>query len=367
MKRILILTEAEDVHAIAVAEALALKGAHATLWATSDFPTRAEETVHFTESGLSLKIQGPEIRLEDPSFDVVWRRRPAYVLDPALLHPADRAFAESECGLFRRSIIHLLAPQAFWVNPPAHAARASSKMLQHAVAREVGLRMPETLYTNSPGEVRAFLSRTGSVIYKPLLPTAWSAENRRFVPYTSRITDPSLIDETLRLTPGIFQEQTPKRHEIRLTVMGRRCFAAKIEPKAGATARLDWRQAPDELQFEPAILPREIEMKCFDLLEALGLVFGCFDFIVTPDGSYVFLEVNEMGQFLFVERCCDLPLLDAFTSFLMQGKSDFEWQEESGAPRYNDPLFSRRVAERIEAFAKDHVAIPERLVDEAQS
>lgn len=32
-------------------------------------------------------------------------------------------------------------------------------------------------------------------------------------------------------------------------------------------------------------------------MRKLGIIFGCFDFIVTPDEEYVFLEVNPMGQF----------------------------------------------------------------------
>src|SRR5882672_6715415 len=53
--------------------------------------------------------------------------------------------------------------------------------------------------------------------------------------------------------------------------------------------------------------------------ELLGLAFGCIDLIVTPEGEHIFLEVNEMGQFLWVEqdeprsellRCFATPLLN---------------------------------------------------------
>src|SRR5947199_9633707 len=201
------------------------------------------------------------------------------------------------------SLLKVLAPQAYWVNRPQSTARASSKILQHQAAANLGLRMPETLYTNSPREVRTFIRRKqGRVIYKPFLPTGWSDGTRRFVPYTALLADESLVDESLRSTPGIFQELVPKAYEIRLTMIGARAFAAKIWSQDTKTGRLDWRHAYDELRFEPIKIPLCIEEGCAALLQDLGLVFGCFDFVVTPGGEYVFLEVNEMGQFLFVER-----------------------------------------------------------------
>jgi glutathione synthase/RimK-type ligase-like ATP-grasp enzyme len=33
----------------------------------------------------------------------------------------------------------------------------------------------------------------------------------------------------------------------------------------------------------------------------MKLNFGCFDFIVTPEGEYVFLECNPNGQWLWIE------------------------------------------------------------------
>lgn len=363
--RILIITEAEDIHALAVAEALALRGADATVWATSDFPTRSEETLHFDgKSQSSLRIEGTDVSLQDPLFDVVWRRRPAFVIDPDI-HPADRAFAEGECGIFRRSFFSFLSPGAFWINPLQGVVKAGSKMLQHQAAANVGLRMPETLYTNSPQEVRAFLHRKhGKVVYKPFLPTGWSDGARQWMPYTSRISAESLADETLRLTPGIFQELVPKAYEIRLTMMGHRAFAAKVFSQETATGQVDWRKAYRELRFEPVRVPAVIEEKCVALLEELGLVFGCFDFVVDPDGEYVFLEVNEMGQFLFVERYCGLPLLDAFVAFLLQARVDFEWGEENVTVRYSDPEFDAMVLKKSEAFARAHVASPARLIED---
>lgn len=227
-RRILILTESDDFHAIGVAEALERKGAEVSLWATSDFPTRTDETVHY------LPGRAPELRMaalafDHSEFDTVWRRRPSFVLDKEVLHAADRAFAESECGVFRRSLLRLLAPDAFWVNPPEGAALAGSKLLQHHVACGIGLKTPETLFTNSPTEIRGFLARRQSVVYKPFIVTGWETRTHTYSPYTALVTENVLAaDEVLRQTPGIYQELVPKAYELRVTVMGRHAFAAKV-------------------------------------------------------------------------------------------------------------------------------------------
>ena len=67
-------------------------------------------------------------------------------------------------------------------------------------------------------------------------------------------------------------------------------------------------------------------------MRALGLVFGAFDFIVTPTGEYVFLEVNEMGQFLSFDRDADLPVLQAFCDLLLTRDPTFRrrngWRDD---------------------------------------
>lgn len=58
-------------------------------------------------------------------------------------------------------------------------------------------------------------------------------------------------------------------------------------------------------------------------MRQLGIVFGCFDFIITPDDEYIFLEVNEMGQFLWIEEILpELKLLDKFCEFLVSSKKN---------------------------------------------
>jgi hypothetical protein len=219
---------------------------------------------------------------------------------------------------------------AFWCNPADKAARANNKPLQLAQARAVGLAIPQTLFSNDPDAIRAFHARyAGNVIFKPFLQPQWLNASTTYSYFTS-VLPASALDQrnSLRHCPGIYQPRIDKRHELRVTMVGRHVFATRIDSQASRTSALDWRQ--DLLQQCPLsdiTLPPALVERCHALMARLGLVFGCIDFIVTPQGDYVFLEVNEMGQFLWIEeRCPSTRLLDAFTQMLIQGRPDFDWQ-----------------------------------------
>jgi hypothetical protein len=142
----------------------------------------------------------------------------------------------------------------------------------------------------------------------------------------------------------------------------RRLFAAHVLSQETKRGKLDWRKAYDELRLEAATLPPHVADQCFALLAEIHLVFGCSDCVVTPAGEHVFLEVNEMGQFLFVERYCGLPLIDAFAEFLLQGRSEFDWREEAVTVRYSDPDFEQAALARSTELLRSHVETPESLI-----
>jgi glutathione synthase/RimK-type ligase-like ATP-grasp enzyme len=297
--RIAILSHPADVHALAVHEALLRKGARPVLWTA--------------------------IAIDD-SFDAVWFRRPAASTD------------DDACRAFRLALFAIWRRSGFWVNDPRARDRAEQKPLQHAIAIESGFDTPDTLYSNDAAAVRRFVREHGGrAIFKNFHPVAWSEGTKRWQPATVVITEEHLDDEDLiALTPAIYQELVPKAYELRVTVIGHRVFAAKLHSQSSATGRLDWRRAGDAIVAEATALPPAIEAMCLDLVARLGLVFGCIDLIVTPDGRHVFLEINQMGQFLFVERWTGLPLLDAFAELLMQGRADYDWPSSRAAVRYAD-------------------------------
>lgn len=334
MNRILIITEAGDIHAYAVAEALRRKGVDPVLWHTSNFPSRAGYSISIGD-GAALRVRDGELSITDERFDAVWHRRPSAVLDESALHPADVAHARAATGELGVAAFDFW-PDAFWVNRRDKANAANSKPRQQRVALQVGLRTPDTLYSNDPTAIREFIrAHGGRVAFKTLSFARWTDDEKHYGLYTTTLTESQLVsDALLHNAPGIYQEIIPKAFELRVTVIGNRALAAKIFSQETAAGRLDWRRAYAELRMEAFTLPPEIAEKSIALTQALGLVFGCIDFIVTPDGEYQFLEINQMGQFTFAEFYTGLPLIDSLAEMLLQARPDYTWRETPQTVHY---------------------------------
>ena len=352
---VVILSSPQDTHAHAMCEALERKGVEARFFHTPDFPGKTSLTIRPDGPVLSADAAGTAARMEfGPDCVSVWLRRPFFAKVPEDFEEADRTMIERECRHMRESFFDLLCPSALWVNPLRTFHVERCKPTQLVAAQRCGLRIPTTLISNDPGEILAFFKAAegGRVIYK-----TFSA----FVP-TSLLSEELLSDaEVLRWTPGIYQHYVEKDHELRVTVIGSRLFAVRIHSQQTARGTIDWREAQraprgesSDLAFEPAALPRAIREACRRLVRSLGLAYGAIDLIVTPDGEYVFLEVNPSGQFLWVEYEAGLPLLDAMSEMLIQGTPAYRWNPRSPRLRF-DGAFLEAAKARERRSLEEHV------------
>lgn len=89
----------------------------------------------------------------------------------------------------------------------------------------------------------------------------------------------------------LFQEGVPKAFDVRLTVVGDRCFAVAVHASS-PEAEVNWHCRYDELRHEVCETPDDVCRGVIAYLRTFNLVFGAFDFSVTPDGRWWFLECN---------------------------------------------------------------------------
>lgn len=175
MARVLILTYPHDIHAVVVSLALGDLGHDAVLWHGADFPTRQHASMDISQHGMSWQLSGLELGLSfEQPFDVVWYRRPTLPVLPEDLHPGDRPPAQRECDEFVTALWHLVAPDAFHVNPLASRIRARSKPIQLVDAVRAGFRIPPTLINNDPERIRRFIAnQADGAVFKPFYPVEW--------------------------------------------------------------------------------------------------------------------------------------------------------------------------------------------------
>lgn len=336
--KVLIPTMVGDDHARVVCCAAARRGIEAQRWFTADYPSQQSISIHYDNSeDTNWFFKGPSLNIENKEFDVVWLRRPVPPVLPKVFHPEDQQVAITENAFFQRSLWYALAKKAFWINSyPGHLA-ARSKLLQLREAQNAGFTIPRTLVSNNPEDIAEFIfqNEPGQTIYKSFFPARWDLPDGNFaVLETTKVNVESLPSrEILRLTPGIFQLYTEKKFEVRATFLGAEVVAIRLNSQQSQQGKTDYRASPvSELNPEPYELPPLVYASCRQLMKKLGIVFGCFDLIVTPENDFVFLEVNEMGQFLWKEHACpETRILDIFLDFLIHPSADYRWR--SGTER----------------------------------
>lgn len=315
VKSILVLTGQDDITADAVVEELANRGEHVVRYDTADFPTASRLAVSLTGDGWTGSLTGPRaVRLE--TVKSVWWRRPNEFRTPDDWPGHARALAVSEA---RSGLLGVLGSlPARWINHPAADAAANYKPRQLATAARCGLDVPRSVITSDPEHARAFMA-DGEVVYKGLGGGVLGPSGqRRFLPVA--LVSANHVDDGVRGTAHLFQERVDKAYEVRLTVIGDRMFPVAIH--AGSeSARLDWRTDYPSLTYEPVAMPRDVAEGVRRLMAELGLFFGALDFAVTPDGRWVFFEVNPNGQWHWLAVRAGVPLVGAMADAL-QGENE---------------------------------------------
>ncbi|MBW1603106.1 ATP-grasp ribosomal peptide maturase [Streptomyces sp. JJ66] len=280
----------------------------------AEFPLRLALSASLSGAAWYGTLSTDRRTLDVASVRSVYYRRPTRPQFPHGMSPEARKIAEREARLGFGGLLTALPCR--WLPPPGKAADAEYKPLQLRVAAESGLSVPRTLITNSIGAVHAFAdSLSGPMIYKPFSHVRGVVGNQTAAVYTSMVNPEDLAPEDVATTAHLFQEWVPKDHEVRLTAVRDRIFAAEIHSDS-PTGRVDWRSDYASHSYAVCEPPEPVRRGVLRMLERLGLPYGAFDFVVTPDGDWRFLEVNPSGQFGFVEQSTGLPITAAIADYL---------------------------------------------------
>jgi glutathione synthase/RimK-type ligase-like ATP-grasp enzyme len=307
-----IVSHPEDPHAERVMGHLRAAGQDAVLLDLSDLPDRATITIDYRPEGPPRleysRTGGSPIDLA--KVGTMWWRRPQQASPSAVTDPDVRLFTLNEWQEAINGLWQLIP--AVWVNHPVRDEVAARKALQLRTAREVGLRVPRTLVTSDPGHARAFIDANGpgGTVYKTFSCThdVWR-ETRKV-----HEEDLALLD-SVRLAPTIFQEFVPAEADLRITVIGPHVFPAAIRfPETDRP--VDFRMNLGRATVEAVELPAKVAKGLRSLMSRFGLVYGAVDMRKTPDGDYVFLEVNTAGEFLFIEERTGQPIARTLAGWL---------------------------------------------------
>jgi hypothetical protein len=315
--------------------------AQALLWSLkrNDIPAVISDSVYLDDkTRLSISIDGIEDGIQIEGNGIikprsVWCRRPSPPKISDCLE-ADKEFINGQWRYFQKNIFDLSEEvlNALWINRPVAASYAESKLAQLRAARAAGLMIPETIISNSFSHVNRLIDQWGRIVFKTFYPQSWHNESsgRTFCMSAVQLSrDNDISEESIAACPGIYQRYIEKTFDVRATVMGNKIFAVKMK-SAKEGAYFDWRHHVYEksMRMENFFVTEAVEIKLHNVMSRLGIVFGCFDLVMGKDGELYFLEVNQAGQFLFLEQQMpELHLLQAMTSMLKTGRCDYNVNE----------------------------------------
>ncbi|WP_214415196.1 MvdC/MvdD family ATP grasp protein [Sphaerisporangium fuscum] len=292
---VLVLTEDGDTQAMHVARALARRGAETVILDPGWFRGPARLSVVLTPSGTARRLLLTRQRHVDlDRLASVWFRRPD---DPA----ADVAVQPNG---FVSDVWDTLDCPAV---PASRAVvqRAQRKLYQLSAAGRSGFELPSTLISTDHDELLDFyLAHKGQVVTR-VLDRPWAVTERPPLDVV-----PPLTSADGRPLPMVAQARVPRRMALRVIVTGSWVFAAEIHSPM------------DARRLRPHVLPEEVTGRCHGLMARLGLSFATIDLTLTPEGRYVFLEVNPAGGFLLIEEATGMPITEALCDLLLPRPDD---------------------------------------------
>ena len=325
---ILIISNKEDVHPTPVIDVLTRRGVPVFRLNTEALLTDYEFAWWGDSAHCDFHLKNIRNGLEVTGADItaLWDRRPEKPEELPL-----KSTPEIDSHNLSEALGFLVFLRYYLKDIPSIGSivedrAAASKMLQHKVALEAGFAVPETCYSNLKKPLIDLASKHGNILLKSIENgNVWQEESSLdYVFYAQRVPSgalSSIPDEAFSQTVSFAQEYVEKAFELRVTVVGDKLFACRIDSQAqdDDTGKIDWRQGYGHgIKWSRFDLPEDIAEKCLVFLKKMNLNFGCFDFIVSPSGEYVFLECNPNGQWLWVEIETGLPISEAIAEWLAE-------------------------------------------------
>jgi glutathione synthase/RimK-type ligase-like ATP-grasp enzyme len=322
-RSVLIVGDHSDLHIQAVASAIRRAGGKApVLDPVRDGGTACRITYAFGPGGCTGAARVDDEWYDLDDVDAVWWR--VKLLSSAELIATGPTVASDFAVREWRSGIDSLAtftPNARWVNPRPADQAARHKPTQLALAQDLGLSIPSTVVSNDADSLAAFLDDGDEHVYKAL---TWCFEPPDRMIFTSPV-DASAVRsdaDAVAVAPGIYQARIAKHYELRATVIGEQVLAVRIDSQARRDTRLDWRRNQYAVPYTRHHLDPSLADALIGMNVRLGLAFGAYDLIITPDDEPVFLEVNPMGQWLWLEKAAGVPVTNTLVEHLMSGASE---------------------------------------------
>lgn len=320
---ILILSDKFDKHTDLVCQKIELSNNNHFRF---DLDTESLKKSYINFSDGLWNIQQNGIEVSSSSIEKVWVRRPFVELtleEASLNEPGFKIWR----GEWNKTLLGLYnsLKSVDWLNPLSKSYQAENKYLQMDKAKEVGFLLPPILISNKKTELCKFIDTYDEVVLKLMNQEFYKDTDGSFKGvYVNKVSKQDIngFSDTEE-NPIVLQAYVHKDYEVRYTVVNKDHHACQIQSQKSKIASTDWRRydIPNTPHYsiEP---PKHIREKVNNFMELLELKFGALDFIVTPAGEWYFLEINTMGQWLWIEDLTGMSISDSIVKYLTENEGN---------------------------------------------
>lgn len=318
MNKTLIITSKTDIHADKIIDVANSKGlCNIVRFNTEDFLTNCDYC--YTPNSFELHFRDSDLKINSFEIKNVWFRRP----EKQVLKNEDEGLNEfilNQTNAFLRGLYFFTHSTAKWYNPLTSLHNSRFKLEQLRLAKSVGLKVPNTIITNNISEASDFFKQnSGEVISKSLDEPTYSLKGKMRALFTKKIKLETLLlnPNSLNFCPTLLQEFIKKKFDVRVVVFNKKVFAFKIHSQENNLSKIDFRGiSPDNLKHTFIDLPKEIESKILKYTEIQNLNFSSMDLLIDENDSFIFIENNPNGQWLWLEYMSDVKLSEIFLNEL---------------------------------------------------
>ena len=264
----------------------------------------------------------PRLRLNGSWYEPgritnIWYRRPEeFKLDSNNDSPEAKYTRAEWAEFFENFFAHV--PTDRWMNHPSVNATASRKLEQLSTVSQLGMKIPDTLVTQEPTELRAFYAKhRGRLIAKPLSSGYVERRNNELdsLIYTNQIKQQDLENlDDLSVCPTLFQEFVDKDYDVRITVVDSQLTAVKLVAKnPDGSQRCDIRRNNMvDVVHSQIDLPDDVAAGIWKLVKKYRLRFAAIDLVVSLAGDWLFLEINPNGQWAWIDQVANTDIATSF-------------------------------------------------------
>ncbi len=307
--RIGIVSISGDLHLRAVVRAIARQRCDALVY-VFDVASLATHPGCFsiTDSQVHATLmdeRGAHVDLS--TLDAIWWRR------HSLTFAASASEDASHLQLIQRDTqtfiegAFLSSFRGAWVNHPVSAKNAENKLVQLAAAAQLGIRIPETTFTNDRSVVQRLQQRADGTVVKCIsgVPS---------ISLTTQLLTAELVADSssIAASPACYQQLISGDRHLRILIAGDHCEAA-LSLSSQIDSRID-----ERAQYSSYEVPKEVASQLKKLLSHLGLSMGVVDMKIDDCGHFYFLELNQQGQILATDVQAGTSMCEVVSSHLLE-------------------------------------------------